>query len=209
VAIEDDILRLLLGQKIRGADAEWHIYDEDGNHLADPGGVIWRGVIGVLLMWANIEEEELTDEEMLSVGGAVGKMVWSRTEDLLRRVNQHFRTRLYPRDRPKQKIAYRSKAAGTEKGVVAGFRRPADNRKIDWSRIFDPPQQPTAVPPVAVVNKIPRILDQYDGAGVALRTEADTLSQQQLLSAVVGPDPVAIVRKRNEQALAMILMEMM
>jgi hypothetical protein len=42
------VLALLTGTKIFDGRT-WRVYDQDGNELADPGGVLWRGVHGALL----------------------------------------------------------------------------------------------------------------------------------------------------------------
>ncbi len=46
----DDILALLRGRKILDeTTGTWRVYDSNGVELADPGGVLWRGIHGLLL----------------------------------------------------------------------------------------------------------------------------------------------------------------
>lgn len=49
----DDILALLCGRKVLDeASNTWRVFDAGGTELADPGGVLWRGVHGLLLQAA-------------------------------------------------------------------------------------------------------------------------------------------------------------
>lgn len=47
---EDALYEVLVCQKIL-ANGAWHVYDEAGNELTHPAGVIWRANPGALLMW--------------------------------------------------------------------------------------------------------------------------------------------------------------
>ena len=50
MAALDDVLSLLTGLKVYdSATGKWRIYDGSGNELADPGGVLQRGLHGFLL----------------------------------------------------------------------------------------------------------------------------------------------------------------
>jgi hypothetical protein len=49
----DSILALLRGRKVLDETTNtWRVYDAGGAELADPGGVLWRGVHGMLLQAA-------------------------------------------------------------------------------------------------------------------------------------------------------------
>lgn len=52
-SVLDDILALLRGRKVLDETSNtWRVYDAGGVELADPGGVLWRGVHGMLLQAA-------------------------------------------------------------------------------------------------------------------------------------------------------------
>lgn len=44
------IVQILTGKKVRVGNT-WKVYDASDNEIVDTGGVLWRGVHGVLLMW--------------------------------------------------------------------------------------------------------------------------------------------------------------
>jgi hypothetical protein len=48
MSTEAQILALLTGRKVFDG-RQWRVYDSGGTELADPGGVLWRGVHGALL----------------------------------------------------------------------------------------------------------------------------------------------------------------
>lgn len=48
MATTAQVLALLTGAKVFDG-AVWRVYDAGGSELADPGGVLWRGVHGALL----------------------------------------------------------------------------------------------------------------------------------------------------------------
>lgn len=56
MATTAQVLALLTGAKVFDG-ALWRVYDAGGTELADPGGVLWRGVHGALL-WGAAEEAQ-------------------------------------------------------------------------------------------------------------------------------------------------------
>ncbi len=52
MATLDQVLAILTGAKVF-TGRQWRVYDANGAELADPGGVLWRGVHGALLWNAN------------------------------------------------------------------------------------------------------------------------------------------------------------
>ena len=52
MATEDTILAVLTGRK-QFDGRQWRVYDSGGTELADPGGVLWKGVHGALLWNVN------------------------------------------------------------------------------------------------------------------------------------------------------------
>ena len=52
MATEDTILAVLSGRK-QFDGRQWRVYDSGGTELADPGGVLWKGVHGALLWNVN------------------------------------------------------------------------------------------------------------------------------------------------------------
>jgi len=86
---------------------------------------------------------------------------------------------------------------------VTGIRR-EESEPVDWSKVFDSsgiPDETTHLP----------ASDNYVAPGVATTKESDRLRVEQLLSAVapVARDTEAARRRRNDEAMALILMEMM
>lgn len=54
----DDILSILMGRKVYDTTTKlWRVYDADGNELADPSGILLRGLHGWLLQQANGQGE--------------------------------------------------------------------------------------------------------------------------------------------------------
>lgn len=53
MAVEDDILAVLTGRK-QFDGRQWRVYDPGGTEIADPGGVLWKGVHGALLWNVNV-----------------------------------------------------------------------------------------------------------------------------------------------------------
>jgi hypothetical protein len=58
MATVEQVYALLVGQKIKDDAGLWHVYDENGNEISDPGGVMFRGNMGALLMWPSYVEPE-------------------------------------------------------------------------------------------------------------------------------------------------------
>lgn len=46
----ETILAILKGTKVK-VGSQWKVYDPNGVEIVDTGGVLWKGVHGVLLMW--------------------------------------------------------------------------------------------------------------------------------------------------------------
>lgn len=54
MAALDQILAILMGRKVYDSTTKlWRIYDQYGTELADPGGILLRGLHGWLLSQAN------------------------------------------------------------------------------------------------------------------------------------------------------------
>ena len=53
MATEADVLAVLTGRK-QFDGRQWRVYDSGGTELADPGGVLWKGVHGALLWNVNV-----------------------------------------------------------------------------------------------------------------------------------------------------------
>lgn len=53
MATEADILAVLTGRK-QFDGRVWRVYDASSTEIADPGGVLWKGVHGALLWNANL-----------------------------------------------------------------------------------------------------------------------------------------------------------
>lgn len=68
MATEAEVLALLTGKKVFDG-RQWRVYDSGGVELADPGGVLWRGVHGALLWNAVLQA--------VASGGAGG---WGRAD---------------------------------------------------------------------------------------------------------------------------------
>lgn len=65
------ILELLVGEK-RFYDGAWHVFDEQGNELTAPSGVLFRALPGALL-WQRVEEAEQEFRSTTYNPGAKGK----------------------------------------------------------------------------------------------------------------------------------------
>lgn len=65
MSTESQILALLTGRKVFDG-RQWRVYDSGGTELADPGGVLWRGVHGALLWNAALVQ---TDDQPGQVYG--------------------------------------------------------------------------------------------------------------------------------------------
>lgn len=78
MAAEQQILALLTGRKVFDG-VKWHVFDADGNELADPAGVLWRGVHGALLWNANNTAEPVNYVPM-----GYGPMVHPVRKELVR-----------------------------------------------------------------------------------------------------------------------------
>ena len=63
MTLEEQILEILIGRKVKTADGKWHVYNEAGVEISDPGGVLWRGNVGALLMWPNEPIEQWLTEQ--------------------------------------------------------------------------------------------------------------------------------------------------
>ena len=68
-ALIAQILEILVGRKVKTADGIWHVYDVNDVEISDPGGVLWRGNVGALLMWPNEPIEQWLTEQ-----GAAGNL---------------------------------------------------------------------------------------------------------------------------------------
>lgn len=55
MATEAEILALLTGRKVFDG-RQWRVYDSGGVEIADPGGVLWKGVHGALLWNAALSQ---------------------------------------------------------------------------------------------------------------------------------------------------------
>lgn len=53
MATEQQVLEILLGQKVRSGNT-WRVYDAGGAELADASGVLFKGVMGALLWGAMV-----------------------------------------------------------------------------------------------------------------------------------------------------------
>tara|TARA_R110000868_G_scaffold42852_1_gene144549 strand:+ start:564 stop:1214 length:651 start_codon:yes stop_codon:yes gene_type:complete len=62
-ALIAQILEILVGRKVKTADGIWHVYDANDVEISDPGGVLWRGNVGALLMWPNEPIEQWLTEQ--------------------------------------------------------------------------------------------------------------------------------------------------
>ncbi len=55
MATLDQVLAILMGRKVYDATTKlWRVYDADGNELADPSGILLRGLHGWLLQQATM-----------------------------------------------------------------------------------------------------------------------------------------------------------
>lgn len=51
MATVDQVYEVLLGLKIKDDNGLWHVYDEAGNEISDPGGILLRANPGALFSW--------------------------------------------------------------------------------------------------------------------------------------------------------------
>lgn len=77
MATADQVLALLTGAKVFDG-ATWRVHDAGGVELADPGGVLWRGVHGALLWGAVWQPAAAFPATPVALGGGGGGGIWSQ-----------------------------------------------------------------------------------------------------------------------------------
>lgn len=146
MAALDDILALLRGRKVLDeATNTWRVYDADGAELADPGGVLWRGVHGLLLAAAMCCCKVPTVEPRTWIPDGQEEDEYTRI--LRERGEQGLKAYIARRDAEHRKTAQEAQAVETSPQAVVIYRPIKNHGRFGTHGILKPAT--LIVPPAA------------------------------------------------------------
>lgn len=104
MAVLDQILAILTGQKVYDSTTGlWRVYDQSGTELADPGGILLRGLHGWLLRQAVLVASVTPVAPAQSGGGGGGKgwdrAAWRKKKQFEDSIETTLKAALSPEDR--------------------------------------------------------------------------------------------------------------
>ncbi len=113
----DQILAILMGRKVYdSATGLWRVYDENGVELADPSGILLRGLHGWLLLAANQQQAE---EEQVPTGG--GNYRWLNPRRKTRKEIEEERIKLGIIEKEKVVVAVKKADVLNEEGEAPDY----------------------------------------------------------------------------------------